>query len=168
MTKKLDPFEGIEFPSNEQMRKELQSAKISQSKKGKISNHKGKTRPWAGKSRLNKSVNQHSAETKHKISSTKINKSLEEKALTNNKISKSKKGQASWNKGIAMSDNAKQKQSLAKKGKPGKSIKSVQTELGIFQSVKEAIAFHKAHGILNAEKKLMYALKNRLTGYKYL
>jgi hypothetical protein len=49
---------------------------ISTVRKGQESNHKGKTRPWAGKPRVNKSVEHHTEETKKKISKTKEEKNI--------------------------------------------------------------------------------------------
>jgi len=140
---------------------------ISKAKRGKESNHKGKTRPWKGKP-SHFAGQTHTIETRNKISKTKLSTSDVDKQEISKKISASKKGQESWNKGIAMSDETKQKQSLAKKGKPGKSIKPVLTELGIFASVKEAIEFHTLAGISNAVKKLAKNLKEKTNGCKYL
>lgn len=145
----------------------VRGEQISKSRKGQESNHKGKTRPWKGKTG-HFAGKTHTIETAKKISKTKLSKSDLEKQEVSKKISDSKKGQKTWNKGIAMSDEAKQKQSLAKKGKPGKSIKPILTELGIFPSVKAAIEFHKQAGILNAEKKLMRNLKEETNGYRYI
>lgn len=72
--------------------KNKRNKSISEAKQGKESYHKGKTRPWAGKKRINKSVETHTEETKSKISKSKI-------------------GCKAWNDGIPMKENAKQKMS---------------------------------------------------------
>lgn len=95
---------------------EQQKENISKSRKGQESNHKGKTRPWAGKPRENKSIEHHTEETKARIS-------------------KSKLGTPAPNKGVPMKEESKQKMS-----------KIIVTPDGIFLSRTKAAEYYGVCG----------------------
>ena len=132
---------------------------ISKAKKGKESNHKGKTRPWAGQQRKIKSVEQHTEETKAKISAKKKGQIPWNKGLP---------GRPAPNKGIPMSEEAKDKMRLSK------NAQACKTPYGLFQyfstfydyCIQENIFPNRK--ISNLKNFLRFQFTQHIEGYEYI
>jgi len=128
--------------------REDRNTNISKAKKNIESIHKGKTRPWSGQKRKIKSIEQHTKETKAKISAKK-------------------KGQIPWNKGLPMDDTSKDKVRLTKNSK------ACKTPYGVFQffsyfldyCIRENIFVDKK---INVRYFLRRQFAKQVEGYEYI